>query len=192
MSESVRTFIAIELSAEVRAYLAECQVKLKRAGGDVKWVRPDLIHLTLVFLGDVPAESLADLEKAARDAAAGFGPIALRASGAGRFPAKGLPRVIWIGIEEPTGRLLELQKALSDAAAVFAEKTEDRAYEPHLTLGRMRGPKGAQDLTGILDSMAGQTGPSLEAAEVTIFRSDLSPQGPAYSPLAKVTLERGI
>ena len=191
MSETVRTFVAIELPEEVRAYLADCQERLRRAGGDVKWVRPDLIHLTLVFLGEVPTEALADLEKSVRDAASGPVAMALRAGGAGRFPPRGLPRVIWIGIEEPSGKLLALQKALADATAAFAEKAEDRAYQAHLTLGRVRGPKGARDLEGILDSMSGQTGPTFEAREVTIFKSALGPQGPTYTVLLKVALSQG-
>ena len=188
MAETVRTFIAIELPPEVRAFLADTQQRLNRAGGDVRWVRPDLVHLTLVFLGDVPADMLADLEKAVREAAAPFAPLALRVQGAGRFPPRGLPRVIWVGIEEPTGRLVELQKALAGATAAFAEKVEDRAYAAHLTLGRVKSPRGARDLSASVDAMSGQTGPSFEAREVTIFRSDLSPQGPTYTPLARVAL----
>jgi 2'-5' RNA ligase len=191
MAETVRTFIAIELTAQVRAFLADCQGHLKRAGGDVRWVRPDLVHLTLVFLGDVPADMLADLERCVREAAAPFAPLALRVQGVSRFPPRGLPRVVWVGIGEPTGRLTELQKALAGATAAFAEKVEDRAYTAHLTLGRVKSPRGARDLSGAVDAMSGQTGPSFEAREVTVFRSDLSPQGPTYTPLAKITLGGG-
>jgi len=191
MAETIRTFVAIELPPEVRAYLADSQERLRRAGGDVKWVRPDLIHLTLVFLGEVPTEALADLEKSVRAAAVHFAPLTLRATGAGRFPPRGLPRVIWIGLEEAAGKLLALQKALADATAAFAEKAEDRTYQAHLTLGRVRGPKGARDLEGILDSMRGQTGPTFEAREVVIFKSTLGPQGPSYTPLARIGLSGG-
>jgi len=175
----------------VRQFLADCQQRLKRAGGDVRWVRPDLVHLTLAFLGGVPADMLADVEAAARQAAAGFGPLSLRVQGAGRFPPRGLPRVIWIGIDELSGRLAELQKALAAATAAFAEKVEGRAYAAHLTLGRVRSPRGGRDLSGAVDAMSGQTGPTFEAREVTIFKSDLSPQGPAYTALARIALAHG-
>jgi len=188
MAETVRTFIAIELPEQVRTYLADCQQRLRRSGGDVRWVRPDIIHLTLVFLGEVPAEMLADLEKAARDALARFGPLTLRAAGAGRFPPRGLPRVIWIGIEETTGRLAELQKALAGATAAFAEKVEDRPFQAHLTLGRVKSPKGGRDLAAAVDAMTGQTGPTFIAQAVTIFKSELSPQGPTYTALAGISL----
>ena len=188
MADTVRTFIAIELPPQVHAHLADCQQRLQRAGGDVRWVRPDIIHLTLVFLGDVPADMLGDLEAAVREAAAPFSVLALRVQGAGRFPPRGLPRTIWIGIEDASGGLAKLQAALARATAAFAEKEEDRAYTPHLTLGRVKSPRGGRDLAGAIDAMAGATGPSFEVREVTIFKSDLSPQGPTHTPLAKVAL----
>jgi 2'-5' RNA ligase len=190
MAETARTFIAIELPPQVRTHLADCQQRLKRAEGDVRWVRPDLIHLTLVFLGDVPTEMLADLEKSVREALAPFGALTLRVQGAGRFPPRGLPRTIWIGLEDPSGNLAKLQAALARATVAFAEKPEDRAYTPHLTLGRVKSPRGGRDLAGAIDAMAGATGPSLEAGEVTIFKSDLSPQGPTYTALARITLQQ--
>jgi len=191
MADTVRTFIAIELPPQVHAHLADCQQRLRRAGGDVRWVRPDIIHLTLVFLGDVPADMLGDLEAAVREAAAPFSVLALRVQGAGRFPPRGLPRTIWIGLDDASGGLAKLQAALARATAAFAEKEEDRAYTPHLTLGRVKSPRGGRDLAGAIDAMAGATGPSFEAREVTIFKSDLSPQGPTYTALAKIALDGG-
>jgi len=188
MSDTVRTFIAIELSPEARAFVADCQARLKRAGGDVRWVRPELIHVTLVFLGEVPVESLKDLAEAARGVAAAAGPMTLQVAGAGRFPLRGAPRVLWIGVRESSGSLARLQKALVDATAVFAEKVEDRKYEPHLTVGRVKSGKDAMKLTDGVDAMAAAEGPSLEAREVTIFKSGLSPQGPTYSVLARLGL----
>ena len=189
MGESVRTFIAAELSGEVREFLARCQERLRRTGADVRWVRTDQIHLTLVFLGNVAAERLESLEAAVRGAAAGYGAMMLRAQGAGKFPPRGLPRVVWIGIEEPTGRLAALQKAVAEAAVPFAEKKEDRAYAAHLTFGRARSAKNARPLDEAIAAMAGETGPAFEVREVVIFQSALSPQGPTYTALARIPLE---
>jgi 2'-5' RNA ligase len=191
MSETVRTFIAIEMPAEVRAFLDRCQERLKRAGGGVRWVRTDLVHLTLVFLGEVRRDRLAALEQAVRGAVAGFGPMTLAPSGAGRFPPKGRPRVVWVGIGDPAGSLLRLQKAVAEATADLAEKTEDRAYTAHLTLGRAQGGGDLHALSDAVDAMAAERGPEFAAGEVTVFRSDLSPQGPTYTALAKVALPQG-
>jgi 2'-5' RNA ligase len=196
MGERVRTFIAMELPAEVRAHLASEQEELSAAGGDVRWVRVENIHLTLVFLGDVAAERLGEVAEAVRGAAAGTGAIRLRVGGAGQFPPRGRPRVVWIGIEEPTGALDRLQKRIAEATAAFAEKIENRRYEAHLTLGRVRSARGSEALAAAIAESAGQGGPlgpargkpEFEAAEVVVFRSDLSLQGPTYTALARVAL----
>lgn len=188
MSETVRTFIAIEMAPAAREFLAQCQDRLRQAGGDVRWVRTDIVHLTLVFLGEVAAGRLGGLEQAVRGAVAGFGPMTLQPGGAGQFPPRGRPRVVWIGIDEPSGGLVRLQKAVAEATAGFAEKVEDRPYSPHLTLGRVRGGRDLDALSDAVAAMAGQKGPAFEARDVVIFRSDLSPQGPMHSALARVPL----
>ncbi len=188
MSETVRTFIAIEMPPEVRQYLDRCQERLHGAGGKVRWVRTDLIHLTLVFLGEVAVERLEALGAAVEAAVAGFGPLVLRAGGAGQFPPKGRPRVIWVGIDEPAGDLLRLQKAVADATAPFAEKVEKRAYRPHLTLGRVRGGRGLGELSAAVSEMADQQSPAFDAAEIVVMKSVLSREGPIYSPLSCIAL----
>jgi 2'-5' RNA ligase len=186
MAKAVRTFIAIDLPQEVREYLESRQTDLASAGGDVKWVRPDDIHLTLVFLGNVPVEEIAAVAAAVRGAAASMGPIRLRAGGAGCFPPRGRPRVVWIGIEEPTGALARIQSAVAEATERFAEKPERREYKAHLTVGRVRGGRGAEELSEAVAALADAEGPEFEAAEVVIFESVLAREGPMYMPLARV------
>ena len=188
MSETVRTFIAIEMPPEVREYLDRCQDRLRGAGGKVRWVRTDLIHLTLVFLGEVAVEQLDALGAAVEGAVAGVSPLALRAAGAGQFPPRGRPRVIWIGFDEPTGALLALQKAVADATVPFAEKVETRPYRPHLTLGRVRTGGDLHRLSAAVADMADRQGPQFDADEIVVMQSTLSPQGPTYSPLSRVAL----
>ena len=199
MSETLRTFVAVELPDEVRAYLAECQARLKGAGANVKWTPPEQVHLTLAFLGNVGVEDLPALVEAVRTAVAPFGPVGLRATGTGQFPPGGVPRVVWVGIEVRTGDLAGLQQAVAEAAGPFAEKHEDRRFHPHLTLGRVRfgrrgrggggGPGDVRSLGRAIAEMAGETGPDFEAAEIVVFQSDLGPQGPTYTPLARLPLK---
>jgi 2'-5' RNA ligase len=186
MAKAVRTFIAIELPQEVREYLESRQTDLASAGGDVKWVRTDDIHLTLVFLGNVPVEEIAAVAAAVRGVAALMGPIRLQAGGAGCFPPHGRPRVVWIGIEEPTGALARLQGAVAEATERFAERSERREYKAHLTVGRVRGGRGAEELSEAVAALADAKGPEFEAAEVVIFESVLAREGPTYMPLARV------
>ncbi len=185
----MRTFIAIDLPDAVRRFLAARQDRLRAAGGSVRWVRPERMHLTLAFLGEVPEEMAPEVEAAVREACAGFAPVPIEMGGAGQFPPRGRPRVVWTGLEDPAGRLLALQAALARATEVFAEKPERRRYEPHLTLGRVRGGRGLRDLSGAVARLAGETGPQFTAREVVLFKSDLSPQGPTYTALARVALE---
>jgi len=203
MIQTVRTFIAIELPKEVRDYLARRQERLKATGADVKWTRPGQIHLTLAFLGNVPADELALLAEAVREAAAGFGPLGLRAGGTGQFPEGGRPpRVVWVGVDTEAGDLAGLQNAVARAAAPFAERQEHRGFHPHLTLGRVRqgrrgradrrGGGGGGSLAALGQAVAGgadRRGPAFGAEEVVIFQSDLEPQGPTYTPIARIRLE---
>lgn len=188
MSETIRTFLAVELTPEVRQHLADVQELLMRAGARVKWTPPEHIHLTLVFLGNVPADAIPELEDAVRDACRDFSTIKLTVGGTGCFPPKGKPRVLWSGIEEPTGELLGLQKALVEATKPFAEKVDDRPYKPHLTLGRVRKGRVPFELSDMVDELAEEGGPTFVAREVVIFRSDLSSVGARYTPMAKIPL----
>jgi len=201
MTQTVRTFIAIELPDEVREYLARRQERLKGAGANVKWTRPEQIHLTLAFLGNVPADELGALSEAVREAVSGFGPLRLRATGTGQFPPGGRPRVLWVGVRTESGDLAGLQQAVAQAAAPLAEKQEHRAYHAHLTLGRVRqgrrGRRGSRggggDLHGLaraVAEMAEEEGPVFDADEVVVFQSDLGPAGPTYTPLARIGLEK--
>jgi 2'-5' RNA ligase len=200
---TVRTFIAVDLPEEVRDYLARCQERLRAAGANVKWTRPEQIHLTLVFLGNVPADELDLLAEAVREAVAGFGPLALRAGGTGQFPPGGRPRVVWVGVQVEEGDLMGLQQAVARAAAPFAEKQEHRGFHPHLTLGRVRqggrghrgrrGGGGPGDLAALgraVVEAAEESGPAFDAEEVVVFQSDLGREGPTYTPLARLPLEK--
>src|SRR5229473_1808380 len=96
----IRAFIAINLPPTARARLAQLQreLQLTFVAGAVRWVRPEQIHLTLKFLGDVPEESLSDLETALRRACQASVPLELRADGLGCFPHPQNARVLWIGL----------------------------------------------------------------------------------------------
>ncbi|HLB24694.1 MAG TPA: RNA 2',3'-cyclic phosphodiesterase, partial [Nitrospirota bacterium] len=111
--ELVRTFIAIELPADVKTALVGLQATLRKHGGDVGWVRPEGVHLTLKFLGPVEAEKIAPLSDALADALKDTGKVRLEPMGVGVFPTPRSPRVIWVGL---TGGL--------DALAAIAERVE--------------------------------------------------------------------
>src|SRR5689334_22702349 len=134
-----RTFIAIEIPAGLRATVIDYIKHLRDKVPDVSvsWSRNDNLHLTLKFLGDVPIARLEDVSAAASAAARAFGPIELVLAGAGVFPPRGKPSVLWIGIEDPRGGLYNVQQRLEEGCAARSFTRDARAYHPHLTIARI-------------------------------------------------------
>ena len=184
----LRTFIAAELPAGLRQALGRLQAELARAGVRARWVRPEGIHLTLRFLGDVPAGALAPLAETLAAAAAGQPALSLEAVGLGVFPGPRRPRVVWVGLAGEIERLAGLQRRLEQALAAHAFPPEDRPFRPHLTLGRFgdAGPPGP--VAAALAAHAGRRLARFEIGELVLFRSELRPSGAAYTALARAAL----
>ncbi len=187
-----RLFVALEPPEPVRRRLAALADELRRGAGraadDVRWVRPENVHLTLQFLGAVPEERVPAIEAALRDAAAGARPLSLSLHGAGGFPNARRPRVLWAGLEGDVPPLAELVRELGTRLAKLGFPPEERAFSPHLTLGRARDGRGAPGLAGALAG-AGQVEPTpWRATELVLFESHLSPRGPRYEAVARVAL----
>ena len=191
--EILRTFIAIELDEPLRIALRSVQDKLKRQAppGSVKWVGPDGIHLTLKFLGDTPRSRVPEIETAMQAACAGLGPFEFSVEGRGCFPNFRRPRVVWVAMREKSGTLARLQAAVERTVAPLGWPIEERAFSPHLTLGRVA--KGADNRTAaavgqaVEDSVVEQIGQQWVTA-VSLIQSDLRPTGAVYSRLLNMRL----
>ena len=188
-----RTFIAIELDEELKAHLRHIQDRLREEmpPRSVRWVRPEGVHLTLKFLGDTPLAQIEAVQAALGRAAAQVGPFRFEVGGLGCFPHSRRPRVVWVGLHEPTGALAKLHKAIEAQVAPLGFPTEKRAFHPHLTLGRVQrwasksevrqvGEIVAASALGTLDEMA--------VERVCHIRSDLRPSGAVYTTLYAATL----
>ena len=192
--EKIRTFIAIELSESIKDDLTKLQERFKGEAprGSVRWVRSEGIHLTLKFLGDVPADQIGEISRALQRSCQGFAPFSLLCGGLGCFPNLKRPRVVWVGIQEETGTLAQLQKAIEENVASLGYPTEKRKFSPHLTLGRVqrRVSSGDQRRLGELvgASEIGILG-RMEVQSVNLMRSDLRPSGAVYTRLAEVELK---
>jgi 2'-5' RNA ligase len=156
----------------------------------VRWTRPEGIHLTLKFLGDVQADWLEDIADALRSACAPHAPFSLSIGGMGVFPNPRRPRVVWIGVDEPTGTLIRLQQDIERAISPLGFPTERRTFSPHLTLGRVKNGRGAAELEalGQYAKQAQVRVGEMEAHAVYLMRSDLRPSGAVYTELAEVAL----
>ena len=189
---NLRLFVALEPPDGVRRRLAAIEAEVKRAAGraaaDVKWVAADNIHLTLQFLGSVPEEQLPAVKSAVSGAAAGAPALELEVRGAGGFPNARRPRVVWAGLAGDLAPLAALVNDLGARLAPLGFPPEDRAFSPHLTLGRARDPHGAAGLAVGIAQAGELPSASWRATEVTLFQSHLSPKGPRYEALLRAPL----
>lgn len=182
----IRAFIAIELTSEFKRILTQIgdELKSRIPPSTVRWVKPAAMHLTLVFLGETPVAKLDTIERAMAKAAARIPPITLNATGMGCFPNTRRPRVVWVGIDEPSGHLRQLKKALDRELEIEPEK---RPFSPHLTLGRVHkraGRGNSQQLGQVVESVTLKDAGEMTARQVHLIRSDLRPAGPIYTILA--------
>jgi 2'-5' RNA ligase len=184
----IRAFLAIEMPETLRANLALVQAELKRSRADVRWVAAGNIHLTLKFFGNVPDEKIDTLALAAREVAQTEAPFQLRATIAGAFPSPRAPRVVWLGLGGEVVPLNRLYYQLEKAFDKLGYPAENRAFHPHLTLGRVKSPTNRDQLARMLEKMPPVDWPPFDVKELILFQSVLSPQGSTYTPLKVIPL----
>lgn len=184
----IRAFIAIPLPEDVLDQLGRLQRKLEvdLPPGSIRWVDREGIHLTLKFLGDTERKKLPEITAALSAVAHHAPPCTLTVTGLGCFPNPRRPRVLWVGMEEPTGRLAALQDAIEEVMIPFGYERERRGFHPHLTLGRVRRRVSHEDKEAIgqliqvtkLDTLA-----EFEAEHFALIRSVLRRTGAEYTDL---------
>lgn len=153
----------------------------------MKPVALGILHITLKFLGDTEEAALPGLKGAMERAAGGGGPILLTLRGAGAFPRVSNPRVVWVGVEDG-GRLKAMATSLEEDCAELGFRREERAFSPHLTLARMRSPRGREKVTHFLRQHLTAEFGEARVEKIVLKRSVLRPQGPEYQELLSVPL----
>jgi RNA 2',3'-cyclic 3'-phosphodiesterase len=186
----LRTFIAAEISSEVRSSAMRLINRLRDSQAKVKWIEAENLHFTLKFLGDVAAERINDVCRAVEEAASPFTPFELVAKGCGAFPSPSRPRTVWLGVEEGTEPMELLAQAIERLLEPLGFAREHRRFTPHLTLGRVRegSAAGLKQLSELLGKYAEFDAGSMVVDEVTVFSSTLRRGGPKYEPLARIAL----
>lgn len=184
--ETIRAFIALELTPEVQRQLAHIQNELKKSGADVKWVKPDGIHLTLKFLGNISLQLIEEVKKVIEQLAKSYKPLKLKVGRLGAFPKIDYPRVIWVGINQQD-QLLKLARALEELLLPLGFLREKRLFTPHLTLGRVRSAHNRNQLKELLSSIAFPQ-IVMQAEKLILFKSTLTPEGAIYQPLHQAKL----
>jgi 2'-5' RNA ligase len=180
---TIRTFLAVDIGPEVRENLSRLQEQLKRSQADVRWVRPQGIHLTLRFLGNILDADVLKLEPVMAAAAAGQAPIVLTVSGWGMFPSQKRPRVLWVGIPQGREKLAPLAEVLERGLIEAGFGPEDRPWKPHLTLGRFQSPRNLEPLLKALAKEGEPVYGRIQADRLTLFQSQLQRGGAVYTVL---------
>lgn len=184
----MRLFIAVNVDPALRPALAAIQGKLKATRAPVSWVKPENLHFTLKFLGEVSEAHLPPLRDAIRRTGVGVRPFSLSLAGVGRFPPKGRPRVIWVGVEQGADEMEKLRERIDEILLPLGFPREDRPFRPHLTLGRVKSGGRLDPLADGLRSAAVDRVGQMEVERVELMQSQLHPAGAIYTSLEGVVL----
>ena len=184
-NETWRLFCAIELPTLVLEKISQHITCLQAAAPDspASWSRSENVHLTLKFVGEVPSSRVEELTQAAANAVAGFSPFEIVVESTGSFPKHGTPRVLWIGVNDYSGKLAQLQAKLDEECLRLGFAKEARAFNPHLTIARARKPQGARALAQAHKEM-GFASTEIRVLELTVIRSELSSKGSNYTAIS--------
>jgi 2'-5' RNA ligase len=182
----IRTFIAVALDKAVRERTIALQDELAQSGAEVKWVEPENLHVTLLFLGEVADRDLPAVCQVVAECAAGHAPFTLSVETAGCFPNPRRPRVLWAGIGTGTQEMVALHGTLEPSLLELGcYRREERQYTPHITLGRVRSERSSEALAGALARHAGWQAGRMPVREVLVMGSELTPKGPVYTVMGR-------
>ena len=188
----MRLFIAIELPDSIKQGITRVQEQLKRPGANAGWTRPEGIHLTLKFLGEVPDAKVTEIMQALDGAVRGTGRFQLAVAGAGAFPNAKVPRVLWIGVGGNVDQLGTLQNAVEAAMEKTGFEREARKFSPHLTLARVgerARPDERQSLGELIAGISFEKTYVIDVTSVDLVRSQLTRDGAIYTRLNSIKLK---
>lgn len=189
MKKSFRTFVAVEITNAIRVRAVELIQALADTAADVNWVEPHNLHLTMKFLGQVHEREIAEVCQAVAEGAGQVAPFEFAVHGAGAFPNAARPRTVWLGAGDGVQEMVALHDRVEEALAELGYREEHRRFQPHLTIGRVRGVGAAiSELGARLQRHADFTAGGMTVNKVTIFASTLTAEGPIYEVLGSARL----
>jgi len=188
MTSIMRAFVAIALSESVRQAVGDFIADLRRVNAPVKWVRPENLHLTLKFLGDVPDENVSTVIEILQRCVDGLAPFQLHVKGTGGFPNLRRPRVIFVNAQDTPPTAHELARRLNDGMTEASIAREKRGFRNHITIARVRRPQPMPAIEKRIAAMSDRDFGSMTVPNIVLVRSDLRPDGPVYTPVEQVML----
>jgi 2'-5' RNA ligase len=175
----MRLFVALEIPSTVRKNLADLVNSLRAVSLQTRWVRPENLHVTLKFIGEVPETQLASIRTALAQVRSDR-PVTLDFGGLGFFPNERHPRVFWAGIEA-SPNLKTLAADIEKATGTLSIAREQRTFSPHLTLARFEPPRLPDQLRTAIQENAGREFGSLRTHQFHLIESKLKPSGAEYT-----------
>jgi 2'-5' RNA ligase len=188
----MRVFIAIDIDEQIRKALGrlqnEMRSKIDIRKGDVKWVNPDVMHLTLKFLGEIKDVQAVDVCNITKEVASRHKSFELEVGTVGYFGGRSA-RVLWVGTGQDCENLLQLQNDLEQALASAGWPRETRKFSGHLTLCRVRNSKAGFKLAQMTEKYKDLKLGTISADSVSVYQSQLTPKGPVYTVLGNYKLQ---
>jgi RNA 2',3'-cyclic 3'-phosphodiesterase len=187
----MRVFIAIDIDDKIRKAIADLQKqivsKVDVKKGDLKWVEPNNIHLTLKFLGEISDEQLEEVKEITNTVAQAHQKFTLEIESVGSFGGRSA-KVVWVGAGKGTDALLALQKDIDDLLAQAGYPKEEREFSAHLTLCRVNHPMAGIKMGEAIAQFSHLKLGAIAADAICVYQSQLTPQGPIYTMIADFKL----
>lgn len=192
MASSSRIFVAFTVPEVQRTRLGRLQGLIAPEIANARWVAPEMFHVTLAFIGEVPDVDLNVVCRAVAEACEGVPPLTVNLQSLGAFPDPTRPRVAWVGLTGPAIEALgSLQGSIVEAVAEAGYPPEDDRFTPHLTIGHLKSKKGEDlDISPLVAHFRTWSAGNFTVDEVVTFASTLTPEGPAHMALARAPLRR--
>jgi len=185
----MRSFIAIEILEDIKDKITEIQQKLKATNADVKWTEPNNIHLTLKFLGEIDDEKLGKIINLLPSVARGCKPFKIEIGGVGKFPPRGIPRIIWVGCKGGLSAIGSLSKSIDECVSDIGIAKEKREFAAHVTIGRVRTSRNATFLNETIEILSGASFGSQIVKKIVLFKSQLGGTAPVYTAIKDFILD---
>lgn len=183
--KSIRAFLAVDPPPEVLNEVGRIQERFKKIiQGDIRWVRPEGIHLTLKFFGYVSEADITNITEVVKNNIVNIKPFILNVRKAGIFPSVNRARVLWLGMDGDVEALIKLQKEIDTELQKYGFEMENRPFSPHVTLARIKEPKGLIGLAKIMEKSEDYAAGSFSVSGLNLFKSTLTPKGAIYTKLA--------
>lgn len=180
----IRSFLAFEMPEKIKEIVSRTLKEMKKRPLDIRWIRAENIHITLVFMGNISQDDLIPIGEAASKTCRRYGPFHVTLTGSGIFGSLHNPRVLWIGLDGDLARISYFRNSLQKNLKPFGIKEEKRRFKPHLTLGRFRKGSGSRvNMDKFLSDYQNITSPTCTVKELVLFKSELRPGGAVYSKL---------